>query len=319
MGARRVSPTELLAFAARWEGRISRDLLRVLMQIQTDTPLGPVEAALLRRDMDAAIEALGRDAVLSALRDAQRMAAPVWEAGWREALRTLPRSVLAEVAATVSFQGHLASRPFLRTAVEAADLTRIQGMAANTAEGLRQVIAEGLGRGTPPRKLAQEIRGLIGLNKRQVIALGRYRDSLVAEGRKDDQLERMVARRSRRMLNERARMIARTESMTALNESKRLQWQRLVDEGKIDPNLWEIRWVVAKDERLCPRCAPFAGVTTTIGGTFTSETETADNPPLHPQCRCGVVLQLKGVRERLLAKAGGLTIRERWARDGWGS
>jgi SPP1 gp7 family putative phage head morphogenesis protein len=85
------------------------------------------------------------------------------------------------------------------------------------------------------------------------------------------------------LLTRRATTIARTETLTALNEGHLLQQQRLVADGDLDPSRWEREWMTAHDERTCPTCAPMDGETAPINGPFSNG---VFMPPLHPNCRC---------------------------------
>jgi SPP1 gp7 family putative phage head morphogenesis protein len=72
----------------------------------------------------------------------------------------------------------------------------------------------------------------------------------------------------------RAQMIARTETMKAVNEGTKRRYQEIGIE-KMD-------WLTALDERTCPICRKYDGKITPsqTDGVF---------PPAHPNCRCAVV------------------------------
>lgn len=90
----------------------------------------------------------------------------------------------------------------------------------------------------------------------------------------------------------RAETIARTETMRASNEGQREAWDQAVEDGLLTGNEKQ-EWIVTPDDRLCPECEPFDGVTADLDGTFVAEDGTeSDGPPLHPNCRCTVGLNL---------------------------
>ncbi|MEO0852097.1 MAG: minor capsid protein [Cyanobacteria bacterium J06648_11] len=67
----------------------------------------------------------------------------------------------------------------------------------------------------------------------------------------------------------RAEAIARTETNRAFNNAAT---QRYIDAG-----MTGFIWIITKDDRLCPYCAPRGGRAYPLG---------AQSPPLHPNCRC---------------------------------
>ena len=90
-----------------------------------------------------------------------------------------------------------------------------------------------------------------------------------------------------RLLVDRARTIARTESLRAANWGELEYWKRAKRAGAIDPRLVK-RWILTPDERLCRLCASLDGVVTEIDepwpwGGFA--------PPRHPRCRCTQALR----------------------------
>ena len=71
---------------------------------------------------------------------------------------------------------------------------------------------------------------------------------------------------------QRATLIARTETLRAHNEG-RMAFYRAVGVTKV-------QWITAEDERTCPTCAPLDG--------SILEFESGPTPPLHANCRCTV-------------------------------
>lgn len=86
---------------------------------------------------------------------------------------------------------------------------------------------------------------------------------------------------------DRASLIARTESMTAANEGNRQGWDQAVDAGLLTGD--EKRtWIATSDA--CPECEALDEEETDLDGSYPGDGE--DGPPLHPNCRCteGLVL-----------------------------
>lgn len=87
---------------------------------------------------------------------------------------------------------------------------------------------------------------------------------------------------------ERAELIARTESMTAVNAGTREAWHQAVDDGLLPPTARR-QWIATLDEGVCPLCEALDGRETDMEGEYEPGVE---GPPLHPRCRCteGVAL-----------------------------
>lgn len=83
----------------------------------------------------------------------------------------------------------------------------------------------------------------------------------------------------------RARLIARTEVMTAANEGQRQAWDQAVDAGLLTGREQQV-WIVTPDDKLCPICEPLDGKTAPLGGEFETSEGNIDGPPAHPNCRC---------------------------------
>lgn len=178
--------------------------------------------------------------------------------------------------AAVSYaETHLAQivRPFVEDAKEL-----ISDIMADVARGLET-----------PRSAAQEIRELVGLDPNRVRSLRKFEERLLADPRLDANLiERKMARETKRLLTQRARVIARNEAMKAANAGKREAELEARRKGLLRPSDWERMWIVTDDERLCPICEPLDGEVVGFEESFAQE------PPLHVQCRCTIRLQRFG-------------------------
>lgn len=82
---------------------------------------------------------------------------------------------------------------------------------------------------------------------------------------------------------DRARLIARHETMMAAAEGQRLSWDLAVEEGLLTGDERRV-WIVTDDDKLCPLCEPLDGVEADLNGEYPDDG--GDGPPLHVQCRC---------------------------------
>jgi hypothetical protein len=194
----------------------------------------------------------------------------------------------------------------------------VTGVTETTRAAINQIIRRGVTEGIPPLSQARLIRDLIGLTPRDAAAVDRFTRSMIDAGTRLDLVESRAARYARRLLNLRARNIARTETMTAANQGIQAGWRMAQDAGLLARDVRKV-WIVTPDDRLCPICAPLDGVTVEAGSRFTSDVQatsftvtarTGEDritvaatkplpspvstmvPPAHPSCRCTVGLAI---------------------------
>lgn len=150
-----------------------------------------------------------------------------------------------------------------------------------------------------PKKMAQQIRPLIGLNERQAIANANYRAKLyrrlisdgvnpvLAEQRADKAAVRYASKQHRY----RAETIVNTELAFAYNQGAHEGVRRSIKAGYL--NHCEMVWTTAGTNRVCGRCMELKD--TVVGRT--DETGVT-LPPLHPRCRCAIMYREVGEAPR---------------------
>ncbi len=185
--------------------------------------------------------------------------------------------------------------------------TLITRITAKTRTAIRAVIARSFVEGIPADQAARMLRSLIGLTPRQAGAAATLRAKILAKpgkklwagrtpirvpkvGATIEWLERRVAQYSSRLLNYRARMIARTETIAASNEGQRQLWGQAQKKGLLDLNRLK-EWIVTPDDRLCDICEPLAGSTAPINEPFPDIG--VQGPPAHVMCRCAMGISAK--------------------------
>ena len=153
-----------------------------------------------------------------------------------------------------------------------------------------------------PRDAARGIRDTIGLTNQQAGWVENFRARQVADLQTQGLSAAEVARRADkatqryhdRIHRYRSENIARTEILRASHEGRQQAWQQGLDEGYISPNS-EKQWSANQDGRVCDECSFLDGITVPLSGTFPG-----GEPPLHPSCRCDVLLiplQPTGIQE----------------------
>lgn len=157
---------------------------------------------------------------------------------------------------------------------------------------MRGVIERAFTEGIPPRELARTIRQHVGLLPRDARAVSNYRHGLIEAGREADFIERNTERYAARLLNVRARNIARTETIASSSQGQQELWRQATEQGLLTGR--ERReWIDTGDERECPICEELGGKTAPLDGPFVTSTGSYFLPPdPHPSCRCAVSLNV---------------------------
>lgn len=194
-------------------------------------------------------------------------------------------------------------------------------------EALRAIMTSSIAQGMNPRQQASLIIDVLGLNARQVDSINRYRsmlqnnsaealrrelrdrrfDRTVAntfsggDGLTPDQIERMVARYTQNQLDYRARMIARTEALRAVNQASYEAFQQAIDSGDVEANKLQHEWVTALDNRVRDSHSSMHGQKRPFGQPFISGSGSALLYPGDPSapasevihCRCVLATTIK--------------------------
>ena len=160
----------------------------------------------------------------------------------------------------------------------------LKDLGPKTIRTIQTFIAASNALGIPPRKIAQALieGNLIALNPRQMDALTALGKRLGEQGVTGTALEARLARYAEAQLRFRAMMIARTETMSALNKGQLALWKLAKQRGLIDSDMLK-EWIVTWDSRLEPDCMELAGEQVPIDEDFSAG---VDGPPLHTLCRC---------------------------------
>ena len=202
----------------------------------------------------------------------------------------------------------------------------ILGITHDSLVSVRHTMSRAYLEGIGSRAAARLLRDSIGLLPRHAAARDRYAEGLRLQGYSEDRVIALTATYSRRLLNWRAEAIARTEAATAVHAAQLVKWEDWVRDGILQPERTHLEWMTTKDDRLCPICAPMDGQRVRFGEHFVSDeisdtvpyrrgktlapdpltrtrnargqfskrakvVDTVPHPPLHPQCRCSMVLR----------------------------
>lgn len=168
---------------------------------------------------------------------------------------------------------------------------------------VRTIIGNGVEKGYTSRQIARQLRDHIGINTRQDAQMrNAVLDATQAgidAGLEGDALDAHVQGVAdtlyQKLINIRANMIARTETMQAQNAGLMIGVNQAIEDpqSSIDSSYTK-RWIAADDERTCPTCSALDGTEVPLDEDF--ETDEGDSVPFpladgmtpHQNCRCTV-------------------------------
>jgi uncharacterized protein with gpF-like domain len=194
------------------------------------------------------------------------------------------------------------------------------------AAAIRQIMVAGIGAGINPVIQARDLKAIIGLTQRQILAVANYRrmleqnsldalsralrdrrfDQTVATavnsgtGLTKDQIDRMVDTYANRQLTFRAETIARTESLRAVHQANQEMLTQAIENGDIDSDEIIQEWITAGDERVRSSHAEMQGQKRPFGEPFISGNGNELDFPGDPDapanevinCRCVLTTRL---------------------------
>lgn len=263
------------------EPRVRRQILMAVAVVKDGTSMAKVRRSLENGELDAAYNAIPWSELEHIKPVLTKTLRAILEQAAEASVKVLPKKT--DIAFDVTNPKAVA---WIRE--HSADLvTRIGD---ETKLAIRDKIRRAFEEGQAPVRSAREIRELIGLTPRQVKAVENYRDLLLSEGRSLADTDRLAARYSKRQLNHRARVIARTETINASSAGQQLLWETALDDGMLDDRETRKHWLVSRDERLCRICEPIPGMNPDgrpIREQFFTPVGPRMSPTAHPQCLTG--------------------------------
>jgi hypothetical protein len=196
---------------------------------------------------------------------------------------------------------------------------------SSSTAGLRLAMEHYLSIAATRGSISDILRNHVGLTSQQSQALINFRNQLEnkknlgftsAEGRKlsefdqglvsrqmkygnlsKEDIESLVSRYAKNLLDKRAMDIARTESLRYINSGKQEAWSQAVDQGAIDDNSVRKFWYTMGDAKVRPTHRPIPSMNP-FGVKVKAYFATPFGPVLGPgdyntgliNCRCGVIL-----------------------------
>ena len=156
-------------------------------------------------------------------------------------------------------------------------------VSAETRSQLQGIISKSVREGISARNTAKLIKSSVGLNGPQGAAVNNYYNNLLARGTDPGRAWALSDKYSEKLLKSRAKTIARTEIMGALNGGALEQARQRRDAGLyLNPHK---KWIITADEVTCHICRPLEGKVRKLEETFPTGVLA---PPTHPNCRCSL-------------------------------
>lgn len=285
---------QLLALAEKASPATKKKFLAAIAKLRDDLDVHQIDDALSRGDVAAVVDAIPWDdlhealkTIESALEEVRAQAFEVSRGAVEPHLDPDRLGIqLGDRGKLVVSWRHVSTS--VLDAIERRAASRIIGIVDETRRAIRQLVERAYTAGEHARTLIPEIRQTIGLTARQELAVARYRASLETDGvkRPAERIDRMVARYRKKLLNYRAELIARTETLQAMNDGQRASWATMVEKGLLDSSRFEREWlaIIPTDGRTCPVCTELDAARAPIGGEYPGEG--GIGPPQHPDCRC---------------------------------
>lgn len=176
----------------------------------------------------------------------------------------------------------------------------ITEVAPDTIAAVRTLITEGISAGLAPRKLAQRVRETVGLRTDQLRAVENLRARLAAAkpgdivragktkirvpksgGNSAAWIDKHASAYADRLLNQRALLISRTETLRSANAGQRELWKQAQDAGDLPADLKRV-WIATPDARVRDEHAEMDGQVVGVDEPFSPVSE----PGSEPNCRC---------------------------------
>lgn len=171
----------------------------------------------------------------------------------------------------------------------------IKRIAEGGRQAVKDAVARGFEEGLSASQVATSLVNSIGLDGRRAEAFEKWLKALGEDPPdwSEEELQRQIDLEYKRLLKERAKVVARTELANAAAEGQHVLWGRAVKEGKLNADTWVRVWLRTPRPKACPICDPLRGKRARlIGGYYVSSTgKRYERPPGHPNCQCGERLE----------------------------
>lgn len=261
------------------EDQVRAAFMAAVTRLQVSAEGQRLLAALFGGDVQAAIDALDWQGWAAAL-DSMKL-----RLGERAAAAATAEIVAIAPGLTVAFGGTM-GKAADRAIAEVG--RHIVGIDDRTRQAVREIIAGALRDGDSIPDITKQLANVVGLDPGAARALDRYEKGLITNGVEPARIRMLVVAQRDSYIVDRARTVARTETLWASNQGRLDGYTFAASSGAIGVDAKK-QWVVA--DGCCDLCVDLDGEEVAISDDFS----TGDGaPPLHPNCRCTTVLSDNG-------------------------
>lgn len=266
---------------------------------------GGCACALIQVKKKTSIEAEAERAILDAL---QAYAAAVEEAGLEidpDAEEIIRAAFLEAFSPVVEGAAQLGAKqtgmpedllvdnPYTAAWLKQYSAELVTSVSRQTKDNIRELLASGMADHLTVAQTARAMRAVLPLNDRQSKAAQYVIDQAIEDGESQDDAVARGEKYARRLLSQRASLIARTEIIRGEAAGLQQSWQVARDEGYVSEKS-KRKWIArASSKRICDLCADLAGQEVGMDEPFESDGEEIMMPPRHPACRCTMGLVTK--------------------------
>jgi hypothetical protein len=158
-------------------------------------------------------------------------------------------------------------------------------------QAIRLIVTRAFVEGGHPYQQAREIVKHLHLTREEEEAIELERARLESKRYRSERLSKAVDRFAGKLLRERARIIARTETLTASNRGQLALWHDALKQGLLNSNLTMRVWIASGDPDTCAACMSMRDRPATLLEPFDTPLGPRLTPPMHDGCRCSMGLQ----------------------------
>ena len=305
--------------AKRFEPATARAFLRAVDRLMSQIDDAMLVSAVASGSLDRIMAAIGGGnlagllATDESLRNAFLQTARASGAASAEVLRQagLPATFNAVDPNAVIFARERAAQLVVAVGEDVREAIRIvlavgQEVGLTTvqqARAIREVVGLPPNWASAPANLARELRAGTFTETRRLSGADKARiRSRIARGTVNDAfVDEMMAKYSASLRNRRALNIARTETLRASHFGQRMNWEDAMRKGVL-PKTARRMFIVTPDDRLRATHAAVPGMNPNgvpLDEPFQTPFGAIMDPPLEPNCRCGVGLVFPGLRGTL--------------------
>jgi len=244
-----------------------------------------------------------------------------------------------ELGFNLKFDG---SNPEVESFLQATNLAFVGNVTNATRETIRSTISRAFVEGGNPRLQARQIRDSIGVLSQHEQAIRNFRLQLTERSNapgghamrpahlrrlfesdkrsvrqhmlngtfSQKHIDEMVDVYQDRLIDYRAEMITRTETLRAAHAGQQALWKQATDEGLL-PDTARRKWVFTKDERTRESHKAIPKLNAhgvKVGEAFKTSFGPVFHPPAGPNCRCTVVLDPDAGEKEVIGSSSPNTI-----------